>query len=407
MKILLVQETDWLKRNPHQQHHLAEMMSQRGHEIRVIDYEFLWKSQRRKELWSQRKVMSGVSKIHSDAKLTIIRPGVIKLPWLEYMSLVFAHKREIARQLTEFNPDVIIGFGILNSYLSARAATNKIPFIYYWIDVLHGLIPFRPFQAVGKFIESITLKKSDRVLTINEKLRDYVIELGAFPERTTVLGAGIDFKRFNQNVDSNIVREQYGINKDDIVLFFMGWIYDFSGLKEIALQLAESKRPNLKLLVVGEGDGYGDLQAIQEKNNLQGNIILTGKKPYEEIPAYISASDICLLPAYSGEKIMQNIVPIKIYEYMAMKKPVITTELPAVMKEFGEGNGVVYVDGPEAVIPKALELVKNDSLETLGLKARRFVERRSWDTITDGFEKILVEAIKEKQNERVSERIQG
>ena len=38
MKILLVQESDWLKRNPHQQHHLMKRLSLRGHEVAVIDY---------------------------------------------------------------------------------------------------------------------------------------------------------------------------------------------------------------------------------------------------------------------------------------------------------------------------------------------------------------------------------
>ena len=43
MKILLVQESDWLKRNPHQQHHPMERLSLRGHEITVIDYNIDWK----------------------------------------------------------------------------------------------------------------------------------------------------------------------------------------------------------------------------------------------------------------------------------------------------------------------------------------------------------------------------
>ncbi len=38
LMILVVQESDWLKRNPHQQHHLLERLSLKGHEIRVIDY---------------------------------------------------------------------------------------------------------------------------------------------------------------------------------------------------------------------------------------------------------------------------------------------------------------------------------------------------------------------------------
>ena len=55
MKILVVQESDWIKRNPHQQHHLMERLSMRGHEIRVIDYPIDWKKD--KSRYQQRKVV--------------------------------------------------------------------------------------------------------------------------------------------------------------------------------------------------------------------------------------------------------------------------------------------------------------------------------------------------------------
>lgn len=406
MRILITQETDWLTRNPAQQHHLAEMLSLRGHEIRAIDYELSWRTQGERELYFRRKVFDNVSKIHEGARITVIRPGIVKIPWLDNVSLVFSHKKEIDRQVEEFAPDVIIGFGILNSYFSAKIAKrNNIPFIYYWIDVLHRLISFKPFQPIGKIVESRTLKQADRVLVINEKLRAYVAEMGAPPERTQVLRAGINIEKFNPAIDGNVIRKQYGLKEEDIVLFFMGWLYPFSGLREVALQLAKIKDQNLNLLIVGEGDAYDKLQKIRERHNLQHRIILTGKKSYQEIPAFIAASDVCLLPAYPVEKIMQDIVPIKMYEYMAMRKPVIATKLPGVMQEFGHGNGVVYVNGPEEVIGKTIELVSNGNLGELGSKARSFVERYSWDIITDEFEKILGEAIKEKQNERLSKRV--
>ena len=406
MKILFTQETDWLKRNPAQQHHLAEMLSLRGHEIRAIDYELLWKTEGKRELYSRREVFPDISKIHNSAKVTVIRPGIIKLPLLNYASLPFSHKKELNRQIEEFNPDVIIGFGILNSYLATRAAqANSIPFIYYWIDVLHRLLPFKLFQPIAKMVESRTLKQADRVLAINDKLRDYMIKLGAPPERTQVLRAGIDIEQFNPIDNGNTVRKQYGLEKEDFVLFFMGWLYQFSGLKEVTSQLAQIGNRHIKLLIVGEGDAYNELEKIREKYNLQDRVMLTGKKPYQEIPAFIAASDICLLPAYPDEKIIQDIVPIKMYEYMAMKKPVIATRLPGVMKEFGEGNGVVYVNRPEDVVAKAIELIQNGRVEELGVKARSFVEKNSWDTITDEFEKILEEAIKEKQDGQLSKRI--
>ena len=46
MKILVVQESDWIKRNPHQQHHLMERLSLRGHQVRVIDYPIEWKEEK-------------------------------------------------------------------------------------------------------------------------------------------------------------------------------------------------------------------------------------------------------------------------------------------------------------------------------------------------------------------------
>lgn len=395
MKILVVQESDWLRKGPHQQHQLMERLSLRSHEIRVIDYEILWQNQGKRELFSGRQTFRGVSKVFDDASITVIRPSILKIPVLVYLSLIFSHQREIERQISQFMPDIIIGFGILNTYLSMRAASrNAIPFVYYWIDVLHSLIPFKPARLLGKVLESRILRKADWVIVINETLRDYVTQMGSNPDRTKIIRGGVNLEQLKPNIDGSAIRQQYGFTEKDIVLFFMGWLYKFSGLKEIALQLAQIDNLNVKLLVVGEGDAYNELQQIREKHNLQDRLILTGKKPYPEMPAFIAASDICLLPAYSSEKIMKDIVPIKMYEYMAMKKPVIATKLPGVMKEFGEQNGVVYIDGPEDTVEKALELVANESLDELGLKARRFAEECSWDNITDEFEGILNEAIK-------------
>ena len=45
MNILVVQESNWLARNPHQQHHLMERLAARGHSVRVIDYDIDWKKE--------------------------------------------------------------------------------------------------------------------------------------------------------------------------------------------------------------------------------------------------------------------------------------------------------------------------------------------------------------------------
>src|SRR5690606_9474785 len=100
------------------------------------------------------------------------------------------------------------------------------------------------------------------------------------------------------------------------------------------------------------------------------------------------AADICLLPA-ENNAIMRNIVPIKMYEYMAAGKPVIATELPGIVKEFGSDNGVVYVENAGEVIRKATELSHNGSIIHLDAKARQFVIPNDWDMITNTFEQTL------------------
>jgi len=398
MKILITQETDWIKRNPIQQHHLAELLSLRGHEIRVIDYELRWMDERGKGFSTKRQRFDNVSKIYPGARVNVIRPGIIRVPCLNYLSLLVTHRREIRRQLDEFKPDVIVGFGILNSYLVSQAALgHRIPFIYYWVDVLHRLIPTRLFQPFGVMFEKIALRRSDVILVINEGLKEVVIGLGAPADKTRILRTGIDAGRFTPVNADNTLRTQLGLKETDTVLFFMGWLYKFSGLKEVARELARTES-NIKLVIVGEGDVYDELQKIQTEYNLQDRLILTGKKPYKDIPGYISLANFCILPAYPGEKIMRDIVPIKLYEYMAMQKPVISTRLSGIMKEFGEDNGVVYVDRPEDVVGKALEIVDSGNLKELGLKAREFVEGNTWEKITDEFEGILREAIDRRKS---------
>lgn len=373
MKLLVLQETDWIKRGPHQQHHLMDRMALRGHKIHVIDHEYLWKDDNDKKIITGRKEIKGAYKIFKDADITLIRPGMIKISGLDMASILYFHNKEIKRQINEFKPDVIIAFGILNAYLGMRQANkNNIPFVYYLIDHLHTLLSGGFKQSIAKQFERATLKGADKILVINKGLKDYAVGMGGDINKISVIPAGVDLDTFNPQVDGSVIREKYGIKKDDILLFFMGWIYEFSGMKEVAESISTTNNEKIKLMIVGEGDLYEPLLKMISEKNQNGRLIMTGKVPFKDIPKYLAAADICLLPAYKNE-IMMNIVPIKIYEYMAMGKPVIATALPGIQKDFGSDSGINYIENP------------GDALE----KAYSYVKDLTWDSITDDFENIL------------------
>ncbi|HYM39827.1 MAG TPA: glycosyltransferase [Thermoplasmata archaeon] len=405
MRILVVQESNWIERGPHQSHHLFERLKQRGHEIRVIDFDIGWRSRSPRPLVSRRKRLRGRAKVIPGSDILVIRPPTLNLPVLDYVSLALTHRLEIHRQIREFRPDVLVGLGILNAHAGIRLARRAgIPFVYYLIDELHQLVPQPLFRGLARSIERGNMRRASLVLAINQALRDYALAMGATPERAKVIPAGIDVELYRWSGDGVIVRERLGLASDDLVLFFMGWVYEFSGIREIAERLAmgEGREEHVKLLVVGKGDVWQELATMAKKRAAEDRIKMVGFRPYAEMPGFLAAADVCLLPAYDIET-MRNIVPIKVYEYLAAGKPVIATELPGLVKEFGEGHGVVYVRDPRDVIRMATDLARAGALQELGAAGREFVARNDWTSITDSFESLL-ESLTNRPGARASPR---
>ena len=380
-------------------------MAQRGHEVRVVDFEIGWSSGPAKPRFQGRTIFPDVQKVVEGGGLLVVRPAMVRAPVLDYMSASVSHYFEIRSQLKEFRPDVLVGFGILNASTGIRLARkHRIPFVYYLIDELHRLVPQPAFRRLSKLVEQANLRRSTKVLSINSALQEYTIRMGAAISRTEVLPAGIDLNRY-VSAGGSEVRQRYEFNETDLVLFFMGWMYPFSGLREVATAIAAAphtaKIP--KLLAVGKGELFDDLQRVARQPNAKGRIVILPWQPYAELPQYLAAADICILPAENVE-VMQNIVPIKMYEYMAAGKPVIASRLFGLMKEFPEGRGVVYIDRPSDAVAKALELAREDCIPELGQQARLSVSGNDWEAVTDRFESLLAGLVEDARTKPFSGR---
>lgn len=388
MNILVVQETDWIERGPHQQHHLFERLAADGHQIRVIDFEYLWREEDDPRRIRGRREITPTPHVVDEATVSVIRPPMVKFPLLDKLSIPPTHWREIRRQLRTLEPDVVVGFGILNAYVAARLAEHaNVPFVYYLIDHLHTLLPNRVLQMVAKQVEKRVVRNATYVYAINEGLRQYAIELGAKPDLTRVIPGGVDVARYRAG-DKTAVNLDAHIDDDETVLFFMGWLYEFSGLREVATDLAAAEtQETYRLVIVGDGDLYDELEQFK-RDRLGDQLLLTGRVPFENIPNYLNYADVCLLPAHHNDT-MHDIVPIKMYEYLASGNPVVATDLPGLRKEFGEDNGVVYTDGPEDAFETIVELVESDDYQHHANRAATFVEQYDWAELESVFESHL------------------
>lgn len=397
VNIVVVQETDWIRRGPHQQHHLFERLSRRGHTVTVLDYPILRPHWPREPLWSRMQIVENAARLYDDAAIRLVTPATLGFKPLARISSMFSHYAALRRIIHQHQPDLIVSYALSTGLPALRLARRyQIPFVFHVIDALHAIVPSRALQPIAHRVERWLFSQSNRVVLINEHLRDYAIGMGAQVERTHVLRTGVDLGRIHPTMPDDParlrVRADLGFQPGDLVLFFMGWLYDFSGVREVARTLVDAP-PHVRLLVVGDGDDYDVLCRLRDEH-LGPRLVLTGRVPYDRIPAYLAAADVPLLPFHTVPA-TRHIVPIKLYEYMASGKPVISAPLPGVQRDIGTGNGVIYAPAEEQA---ATALRSYPDGAKLGHQARAFVEANcDWATITDQFESLLIQTV---QNHR-------
>jgi len=397
IKILYLQETDWIDKGPQQQHHLLERMSNKGHKIIVIAHEILWKENIHKGLFAKFIAKKSPPKACSKCNIYLVRPRFLRIKVLIYFSMLFFYLKTLIVVIKKFKPDIIMGGGILTVTIGqVLAKINKVPYIHLTTDKWHDAIPEKLFRTFGLILESRLAHKANYNIVINEQLKEYETRIGADPKTTKVLRAGVELDLFKKDLDERRrMRKKLGFSEQDTVLFFMGWLYTFSGLKEIIEEMNYDQNNKIKLCIVGKGELLNEILRLRIEYKLEERIKIIDWVRYRDLPRYLSVADICLLPAYNN-KTMNEIVPIKIYEYLSAEKPVVTTRLPGVMREFKKNNGVIYAEDSRTVYSIATNLTEKERVD-LGEKGRKFVEKNcNWVEIVNEFEKIVVDLISKK-----------
>lgn len=393
LRLLVVQETDWLDRGPHQQHHLFERLAARKHTVHVLDYQIRETFWPRGPLLRPTETHPNVSRAGVGGSVTVVRPGTLGLPALSRLLSVPSFYLTLQQQIRAFQPDIIIDYALstgLPALLTARQ--HNIPFLLHMIDNLPTLAP-RPVQAIARAVERWLLPRADHTLYINHVLREYALQRGADPATAHYIPSGVDLTRFSPDLptaDPRVgdLRAHWGLAPDDVVLLFIGWLYTFAGLETI-VRLLPHLPPHVKLLIVGEGDAEPSLRALHAELDLGPRVIFTGRVPYADAPRYMAVADICLLTSDIND-VMRYIVPIKTFEYMAAGRPVLATHLPGLKGDIPPGNGILYAD-PTEFLPILTHLATHPAERTaLGQSARAFAEENhDWDKLTDAFEQLL------------------
>jgi glycosyltransferase involved in cell wall biosynthesis len=223
--------------------------------------------------------------------------------------------------------------------------------------------------------------------------KDLVIRFGASiaPPFSLLLPDGVDLERYHNLPDPQTARqaliESGALKKLDGLCFtagYSGHLYSGRGLT-VFLKLAQRLPGIAFLLVGGEPAEIKLLEARVLKQGLK-NVHLTGFIPNTDLPAFQAACDVLLMPyqkhvaASSGGDIGRYLSPMKLFEYMACRRPILSGDLPVLREVLDEQNSILLPPEDVEAWVAAIQHLKAhpETAQKLADQAYQQVQQYTW-----------------------------
>jgi len=172
-----------------------------------------------------------------------------------------------------------------------------------------------------------------------------------------------------------------------LVMGFCGFLRPWHRLDRVLDVMAEKRTPSWKLLVLGDGPARAALELRAQNLGLSEQLLITGTVPRENMAALIERFDIALQP-----DVVDYASPLKLFEYMAMKKAIIAPNKSNITEVLTDGeDALLFESGSDKDFSKQLlRLCRDDLLrEKISEKARNTLVRRGFFWLSNA-ERIAV-----------------
>lgn len=224
-------------------------------------------------------------------------------------------------------------------------------------------------RSVFKAIEKFTSKGSTKIFAVSHKNMELAIsEKLCKREKIAVIGKGgtigVDFNVYDVSRKDEFrreIRKQYGIDDDTFVFGYIGRLNKDKGVGELlsAYRGLLHSHKNTRLFLIGMEDNTNspDKELIEWAKNCE-QVYITGYQPSGEVAKFMSACDLLVHPTY------REGISVVLQEAMAMKLPIITTDVPGPSEVIEDGISGVLVPShsDKALLDKMLELMENKEL---------------------------------------------
>ncbi len=241
------------------------------------------------------------------------------------------------------------------------------------------------WKAKGRKLMTVTTSALRNVLERSTRMQ--------FKDESLIVAPnGVELEKYDGLPSPAEARRQLNLT-DGLTVGFTGHIYPGRGA-DLLFELAK-QMPQVNFLWVGGTPELVDFWRGKLTEAKMTNVTMTGFVMHESIPLYQAAADILLMPysrsisASSGQDIAEVINPMKMFEYMASGRAIVSADLPSIREVLNEGNAVLCSAGElgnwESVIGEwkaaiASLLADESRRHELGTKARNAlrVEQLTW-----------------------------
>ena len=252
--------------------------------------------------------------------------------------------------------------------------------LYFCNDAFSLLVDSKTLQHRVAALEQDLLQEVDIVFTVSDKLSQ---EKSQFHSSVHTIYHGVDIKLFQQSIDIAGATRPADLPTKSPIIGYSGVIRYMLDLEMIGF-LAD-RQPGWSFVLVGpvtesRADFYSQIEELKRRPNVH---FLGSKRP-EELPPYINAFDVCLLPYVQGEVSSYYSAPLKFYEYLAAGKPVVSTVGP---RQY-DRDVVLNCSTKEEVLEAIQEALSKDSPD-LAVRRKNIASENSWERRVRQIDEVL------------------
>lgn len=295
--------------------------------------------------------------------------------WINHLSFLFA---VFFTDLGEKRECVILA----RDELAAFFLKMKGYRVYY---DMHG------FPERKRWFWEVIMRRMDGIIATNRWKVEQCAALFNIPkEKMVVAPNGFDAEAFKKNEGKEQLRRELDLPTGARIVLYTGHLYDWKGAGVLLETAHLCQMPNAKcqMLFVFVGGTESDILAFREKARGADSILILGYKSPADIPKYLKAADVLVLPNSQFSKTARfsaysrnDTSPIKLFEYMASGTPIVASRLPSIQEILNEENAMlVSPDDPQALL-RGIQGVLENPAHALARAERALSDSKkyTWD----------------------------